>query len=178
MPERPVALVALALLALVAAGCGDAYQQGAGVYTITGSTTTQQPAVPAAPLPAPTPDADAAESSEAAAPTRAERAGVRAASRAARSFLRGYLPYSYARADANAIRAITPGLRRELARRPPRVPASLARRARPRLIRLQPSSTGSGAVFLLAHIQDGVSDYVTLLTVTRQRERWLVTRVQ
>ena len=173
------ALAALALLALMAAGCGDAYQQGAGVYTITtSSTTTPQATVPAAPLPARNPDGGAAESSEAAAPTRSERAGVRAASRAARSFLRGYLPYSYARADAQAITAITPGLRRELARRPPRVPASLARRARPRLTRLQLSSSGPGAVFWLAHIRDGVSDYVTLVTVTRQRERWLVARVQ
>ena len=40
MRARPVALAALALLALIAAGCGDAYQQGAGVYTITTSSTT------------------------------------------------------------------------------------------------------------------------------------------
>ena len=176
---RPVTLVALALLAVAAAGCGEAYQQGAGVYTITTrTTTTRQPTVPAAAIPAPSTDEGAAESREAPALTRKQRAGVRAASRAARSFLRGYLPYSYARADAQAISAITPGLRRELARRPPRVPASLTRRARPRLTRLQLSSTGPGAVFLLAHIRDGVSEYVMLVTVTRQRARWLVTRVQ
>ena len=94
----------------MAAGCGDAYQQGAGVYTITtSSTTTPQATVAAAPLPARTPDGGAAESSEAAAPTRSERAAVRAASRAARSFLRGYLPYSYARADAQAIQRSRPG---------------------------------------------------------------------
>ncbi|MCA1681313.1 MAG: hypothetical protein LC777_21395 [Actinobacteria bacterium] len=178
MPARPVAVVALAL-AIAAAGCGDPYEHGAGVYTITTrSTATQQPTVPASALPAPAPDGGAAESSEADAPTRNERGGVRDASRAARDFLRGYLPYSYARADAQTISAITPGLRRELARRPPRVPASLTRRARPRLTRLQLSSTAPGAVFLLAHIHDGVSNYVTLVTVTRQHERWLVRRVQ
>ena len=118
--------------------------------------------MPAAPLPARTPDGGAAESSEAAAPTRSERAAVRAASRAARSFLRGYLPYSYARADAQAITAITPGLaararapattRAGVARAPCAAaadpPAALKQRARRRV--------------LLAHIRDGVSDYVAL----------------
>lgn len=181
MAHRQVAATLLAVgVAAVLAGCGDNYDRGAGVLTI---PTTTQPA-PAAvtttvsAAPAQTTDAGGTESSEAAPLTAAQRRTVRAASRAARAFLRGYLPYSYGQATAKAIRAAAPALRDELARRPPRVPPALADRARPRLKRLRVNGLAGGKVFLLADVDDGSSRYAALLELRQRDGRWLVTRVQ
>lgn len=176
-PPRAAALITAALLAIVFAGCGDAYENGAGVYT-TARTTSQATAPPATPAPTQSTDSSGTESSETAPLTSQQRRAARNASRAARRFLDGYLPYSYGKARADAIVAVAPALRSELARRPPRVPAALARRARPRLTRLQLSSASADAVYLLAHIDDASSRYVALINVQRVRSRWLVTRVQ
>ena len=189
MSRRPprsarLALALLAVAAATAAGCGEAYERGdAGVFTLPPRATT----VPA-PVPGPAPaavaagsqrtDASGTESAEAPPATAVQRRAAAAASHAARVFLRGYLPYSYGKAPAAAIDAVGAALRAELASRPPRVPAALARRARPRLERLQLSSAGARAVYLLAHIDDGAAAYVALLTVRRAGARWLVTGVQ
>src|SRR5262245_1808507 len=66
------------------------------------------------------------------APAVASREG-RSATIAARVFLRGYLPYSYGRVDADRVRGAAPSLVRVLREAPPRVAAGVAR-SRPRLL--------------------------------------------
>jgi hypothetical protein len=170
--------VGLAVLAgVLLAGCGEAYQRGdAGVFTLPARTTAPAPATVA--VGSQRTDATGTESNEAPPATAAQRRAAARASDAARAFLRGYLPYSYAKAPATAIHAAASSLRAALADRPPRVPAALARRARPRLARLQLSSAQPREVYLLAHIDDGAAAYVALLTVRRTGARWLVTAVQ
>jgi hypothetical protein len=178
------AVIALAGTAGIGA-CGDEYVRGAGVYTApttTTTTTTTAPA-PAAGLPpvapAQTTDAGGTEGSESPRLTATQERAVRGASRAARRFLSGYLPYSYGRRDARTIRSAAPSLRSALARQAPRVPPALAERARPRLERLQVSGiAAAGRVILLAHIDDGQSSYVALLTVRRRGDRWAVGQVR
>ncbi|MGH2944249.1 MAG: hypothetical protein ACRDLN_15905, partial [Solirubrobacteraceae bacterium] len=104
-----VAVIALASGAGLGA-CGDEYVKGAGVY----STTTTTPAVtttttPGAP--AQSTDAGGTEGRESGQLTAADSAAVRDAKRAARSFLEGYLPYSYGRLAGREIRSVTPTLR-------------------------------------------------------------------
>lgn len=177
---RPVVAL-LAVAAVTAAGCGEAYERGdVGVFTLPARTTVPAPAPVSAGDAAGSQrtDASGTESAEAPPATPAQQRAAAAASRAARVFLRGYLPYSYGQAPAAAIHAAAASLRAELAARPPRVPAALARRARPRLTRLQLSSARATAVYLLAHIDDGAAAYVALLTVKRAGARWIVTGVQ
>jgi hypothetical protein len=174
---RP-ALALLAVVAVTATGCGEAYERGdAGVFTLPPPATTV-PAPAGVAAGSQRTDASGTESAEAPRATAVQRRAAAGASHAARVFLRGYLPYSYGKAPAAAIHAAGGALRAELARRPPRVPAALARRARPRLERLQLSSVDPHAVHLFAHIDDGAAAYVALLTVKRAGRRWLVTGVQ
>jgi hypothetical protein len=175
---RP-ALALLAAAAVTAAGCGDAYERGdAGVYTLPARTTAPAPAAVVVAAGSQRTDASGTESAEAPPANAVQRRAAAAASHAARVFLRGYLPYSYGQASASAVHAADGTLRAELASRPPRVPAALERRARPRLERLELSSAGARAVYLLAHIDDGTAAYVALLTVKRAGARWIVTGVQ
>lgn len=169
----------LAVAAVTAAGCGEAYERGdAGVFTLPARTTVPATAPSADAAGSQRTDASGTESAEAPPATPAQQRAAAAASRVARTFLRGYLPYSYGQAPAAAIHAAAASLRAELAARPPRVPAAIARRARPRLTRLQLSSAQATAVYLLAHIDDGAAAYVALLTVKRAGARWIVTGVQ
>ncbi len=126
-----------------------------------------------------TTDSGGTESSETGGLTATQRSAVRAASAAGRQFLAGYLPYSYGRRDADSIRSVAPALQRTLARNAPRVPPELAKKARPRVTKLQVSGvTDSSHVILMAHIDDGQSSYVALLTVQRQGRRWAVSQVR
>jgi hypothetical protein len=174
-----VAVIALASAAGIG-GCGDEYSRGAGVYsntttTATGTTATTQ----TTPAPLQTTDSGGTESSETARLTAAQRQAVRDASAAARRFLDGYLPYSYGRGKADAIRSATPALRSTLAKNAPRVPPALAAKARPRLLgRPQVSGVSGGRVVLLARIDDGQSRYVALLTVQRRGSQWVVSQVR
>jgi hypothetical protein len=173
--------VAMAVASTTAmAGCGDEYVRGAGVYTNTSTTTT--PAVtatsPDAVAPVQTTDAGGTESSEVGSISASQRRAVRAASRAARRFLAGYLPYSYGRRPAAKIRYVSASLRRTLERQAPRVPPALQAKARPRLQDLRLSGTAGGRVILLARIDDGQSRYAALVTVQRRGQRWAVSRVQ
>jgi hypothetical protein len=113
-----------------------------------------------------------ARSAPAVAPSEAS-----AAIAAVRRFLDGYLPYSYGRADADAIRSAAATLVRALAAAPPRVPAAFAR-ARPRLISVRAdAATGDGKVGVLAVVEDGRRRYVVPLTVREDGGRWLVTEI-
>jgi hypothetical protein len=179
---RLVSVAAAVLVSAVAlAACGDNYEKGAGVYTATpttsapapstSSTTTTEPAQTAG---GESPD----ESTEAQPLNAAQRRMVSAASGAARAFLAGYLPYSYGQVDANRIRSVSTELRDELRRNPPRVPPAKADKAKPRVRRLEVSGVDTGRVILLAQVDDGESQYATLVTVNRRGDRWVVTQVQ
>ena len=180
MPARRLIVVVMALAgATAAAGCGDEYVRGAGVY----SNTTSTPAVATATTPGAgagvqSTDSGGTESSEVGEMSAAQKRDVRDASEAARSFLAGYLPYSYGRRPARSISSVTPALRRELVRHTPRVPPALAAKARPRLQGLKLSGIAPDQVILLARIDDGQSRYAALLTVQRRGHRWAVSQVR
>jgi hypothetical protein len=174
-----VAAIVLASAAGVGA-CGDEYSRGAGVYSDTTTTAVQTGTTSTAPAPpVQTTDAGGTESPETGGLSATQRSAVRAAKAAARQFLEGYLPYSYGRRDAHAIRSVTPALQRTLARNAPRVPPALAKKARPRVTGLGVSGiTDDRHVILMAQVDDGQSSYVALLTVERQGRRWSVSQVR
>jgi len=180
MSARRLIVVAMALAGTSAiAACGDEYVRGAGVYSNTTSTPTVQTATtPGAVAPSQSTDASGTESSEVGEISAAQRRDVREASVAARRFLEGYLPYSYGRRPAREIRSLTPALRRDLVRHTPRVPPTLADKARPRLTGLTLSGIDAERVILLARVDDGRSRYAALLTVQRQGQRWAVSQVR
>jgi len=188
MAHRQVTALTGAVVALVLAACGDGYQRGAGVYTDPTSSSQPEPVVTTSVTPptateasvkrAQSTDATGSETGEAPQLTPAQQRDVRDASRAARTFLRGYLPYSYGKGDAREIRDVDPALRDELARRPPRVPPALSHRARPRLKRLRVSGTARGAVYLFADIDDSDASYTALVEARLRDDRWVVVGVQ
>ena len=113
-----------------------------------------------------------ARSAPAVAPYAAARA-----ERTARTFLVGYLPYSYGRARAERIRAAARQLVRELERTPPRVPAAVAR-ADPQLISVHADATLSElAINVVAVVDDGQQRYRVPLELRRTHGRWVVTAV-
>jgi hypothetical protein len=119
---------------------------------------------------------DADEAAPALSPSL--RAARRGGERAARVFLAGYLPYTYAQRPGSQVRAVTGGLRRELVRRPPRVPPKLRRSARPRVRHVRVSGVTRDRVYVLAQVDDTQHPvYATTLTVARRGQRWLVSEV-
>lgn len=96
------------------------------------------------------------------------------AKRAARRFLAGYLPYTYGRADAGMIRSADPALREELASQPPRVPPTVARRARPRVTTLQAETATRERASVLALVADGKRRYTIELELEREGREWRV----
>jgi hypothetical protein len=180
VPTRGVIAVVMVLAGAAGiAACGDEYDRGAGVYSTTTTTPlapTPTSTVPVEPLQ--TTDDEGTESSEVGRLSPTQRRARREASKAARRFLSGYLPYSYGRRAAAKIRSVSPQLKRELARQAPRVPPALAAKARPRLQGLELSGIAGRRVILLARIDDGQSRYVALLTVQRTGQRWAVTQVR
>lgn len=168
---RHVLLAALLIGSCAVAGCGvsDPYQ---------GRTS---PPVTTATAPGAGTNPTTAETDEAAsALSPLQRDAQRRAERAARVFLRTYLPYSYGQRPGSAIRAATASLRRELARQPPRVSPALAQSARPRVRSLRATGVTRTRVYVLAQIDDGQRRgiYATLLTLQRHGSRWLVSEVQ
>jgi hypothetical protein len=185
----PARFVIAAVLALASAAgiasCGDEYVRGAGVYTNTATTATSTPpvvttvpTVTAGVEPEQTTDAGGTENTEVGRLSPSDQRAADEASTAARRFLAGYLPYSYGRRAATAIRSASPTLRRTLARDAPRVPPALQKKARPRLRGIQVSGVSAGQVMMLARIDDGQSRYAALLTVQRRGHRWAVTQVR
>jgi hypothetical protein len=108
-------------------------------------------------------------------PVLVSRADVAVSRRAARRFLAGYLPYTYGRTRARAIRSATPGLRRRLAMRRPRVPARERGRT-PRLLLLQSDSVGHDHAEFVALVSDGRHRYTVALALIRARAGWRVDR--
>jgi hypothetical protein len=179
MVAQRLTAVAIALASAAGLGaCGDEYTRGAGVYTNTTTTTVPTTTIPAPGAPLQTTDSGGTESDERGQVSASKQRDVRSAQKAARQFLAGYLPYSYGKRDANAIRSVTPALRSVLARQAPRVPPALAAKARPRLTGLNYSGIDGQRVILLAHIDDSESRYVALLTVQRRGNQWAVSQVR
>jgi hypothetical protein len=129
---------------------------------------------PAAPeqvaLEAPSEEGELPEASE---PSDAE---VRAAKRAARRFLAGYLPYTYGHGDANRLLAISDEMRDRLQTERPRVPAG-ERRRRPRVLLVQAEGVGAVRARLVALVDDGARRYTVPLELEHQRSGWTVTEV-
>jgi hypothetical protein len=179
MVAHRLTAVAIALASAAGIGaCGDEYTRGAGVYTNTTTTPAATTTTPAPGAPLQTTDSGGTESAERGQVSASKQRDVRAGMNAARQFLAGYLPYSYGQRNARAIRSVTPALRGVLARQAPRVPPALAAKARPRLTSLKYSGTDGQRVILLAHIDDGQSRYVALLTVQRRGNQWTVSQVR
>lgn len=131
---------------------------------------------PPAPLPdtaPPTTPQTPSEESDPAASLRASTADVARSKRAARRFLKRYLPYAYGRASAEDLAAATPELREQLARERPRVPAS-ERRRRARVELLQSDSVTRERAELLAVIEDGARRYTIDLQLANTSAGWLV----
>jgi hypothetical protein len=152
----------------------------------TGSPPAPEPSGPRhsssdAPAPTPTrttvpPGARRNEREASGAPAIAPRAD-RAATAAARSFLDGYLRYSYGRARARRIRSAAATLLRELEGSPARVPEAVAR-SRPRLISVRAqAATSDLEVLVRAVVDDGQRRYSIPLSVRDRHGRWLVTAV-
>jgi hypothetical protein len=163
-PRRPWLIGALVLLAVAVAG---GILAGALGSRDDGSRTSARahPTVP--PTGAPhEPDA---------IPEAGRSADERAAMRAARRFLAGYLPYSYGRGSADRIEATAAPLASMLRRQPPRVPAA-DRQLHPQLVSLEVASVnGDLGLDLEAVIDDGRRRYSMIVAVRPAGERWLVT---
>jgi hypothetical protein len=139
-------------------------------------------APPAAPTPrtAPSPSATAtqAPSEEGRPPAgrEASRKDVVEASRAARRFLRGYLPYTYGQRGASDLHGATSRLRSRLARQRPRVPAA-ERRRRPRVVLVHADGAGPRRAGMVALVSDGARRYTVSLELARTAAGWTVTEV-
>lgn len=166
LAERPIAeserprLFALAAAILVAVA----------IVLIALGPSTSDKGPPSAP-PATTPSAPPAAPAP-AAPT--PRPVPAAAERSARRFLTGYLRFIYGHGRAAEIDAVTPALRRRLARSRVRVPPA-ARRRRPRVVGLEAESLPSGAVAVTAEVADGgVARYPVHLKLRQSGGGWAV----
>ena len=96
------------------------------------------------------------------------------ARQAARSFLRGYLPFLYSRAPLGRIRNITPRVRTILRRGRSR-PSPAQRHRRPHLLHLTVIGQAPGAAIVAAQIDDGsVAPYPLTFTLRRRGAGWLV----
>jgi hypothetical protein len=179
MPQRyrraSDALLVLALgfwLVGVLAGCGDEYEQGAGVFTTTTRTVPTAPAVPVVPV-APRAQARPPEGPETGRLSKRQKGIVRAAKRDARGFLDGYLRYDYG--ERVKVRNVFPGV---LPKEPPRLVPGVGLGERPRLKRggLQFVGTDHGRVILTARLTNG---HVRFLTMRRRgKRRWAVSEVR
>lgn len=129
--------------------------------------------------PSPSPPAAASEApSEEGPPVgrEASRKDVAEASRAARRFLLGYLPYAYGQRSASDLRSATPRLRSRLARERPRVPAG-ERGRRPRVVLVHADGAGPQRAGIAALVSDGVRRYSVSLELERTAVGWMVTGV-
>jgi hypothetical protein len=134
----------------------------------------------AAPLPEVAPPATPqapSEESDPPASLRARTGDVARSKRAARRFLKRYLPFAYGRSSATKLTAATPELRAQLARERPRVPAT-ERRRRARVELLQSDSVTRERAELLAVITDGARRYTVHLQLANTPTGWLVTALE
>lgn len=149
-------LTGIVVVAVLLAGCGDREHP------------TRPPPVPAAPGPIITGRAPPTASDPL---TPAQR---RAAKRAVRRFLRGYLPYLYGRAPARRVKPVTPSVAQALASGSARMtPAQ--RHRHPRVSRLKVTGQTAGSALAAVRVQDGgPAPFQLTLTVERRRGRWVI----
>jgi len=127
-------------------------------------------------LPQSTPRAGTGERERTTAPPVIRR-DARAATAAARAFLRGYLGYSYGHATASDLRAASVALVRALMAAPPRVPTTVAK-ADPRLVSVRAqATTGDHEVAVAGVVEDGQRRHEIPLTLRRAGKRWIVIAV-
>lgn len=117
------------------------------------------------------------EESDPPASLRASNDDVTRSKRAARRFLKRYLPYAYGRVSSAKLTAATPVLRAQLAREEPRVPAA-ERRRRPRVELLQSESVTRERAELLAVVDDGARRYPVHLQLANTPKGWLVASLE
>lgn len=155
-----------------------AFLVGVAVYFVVGGPSTQAgaPPPPSVPTRAPAePSSPAIErESTPVGPTALE---VRQAKRTARTFLRGYLPYSYGRGEADAIRAAGDELLAELAERPPHVPLTTQAPRRAKVTAVQVEA-GEDEMSVLAFVEDSERDYALELSLVRVGNSWRVRDVE
>jgi hypothetical protein len=126
----------------------------------------------------PEPSPDAAPSEEGVPEAQASPAQIRAVKHAARTFLAGYLAYSYGQGKARRIRGAAPDLRKQLAAQPPVVPPS-ERRREPKVRLIQTEGVSPQAATLQALVADGARSYSVSLGLQRRAGgRWVVTTVE
>jgi Family of unknown function (DUF6459) len=137
--------------------------------------TAPAPAVTAPPTVASAPTLPSEEGRPSANAT-GPSADVKAARRAARRFLVGYLPYTYGRRAARRVPAASLALHRRLAAERPHVPAR-ERRRRARVVLVNADAVSHDAAALTALIDDGARHYTIALELERSGGRWTVTDV-
>ncbi|MGN6171055.1 MAG: hypothetical protein ACTHQQ_23220 [Solirubrobacteraceae bacterium] len=92
-------------------------------------------------------------------------------------FLAGYLRFAYAEAPVSSVRAVGPGLRREL-RDTRALVAPVERGRHPRVISLVVTGPERGVVRATALIDDGgIANYAVRVTLREARSHWLVSAV-
>lgn len=146
-------------------------------HPATPTPSAAAPATSTAPRATATPEGPPSEEGPAGA-TAASRAEVRAARRAARRFLTGYLAFAYGRGCARSIRRASAALKRDLARHAPRVPRDVRTR-RPRVRLLQSNGVSGRAASFTALVDDGPARYTVALELGRPTDgRWTVTAAE
>lgn len=149
-------LRAIAVITIVLAGCG---------------ANKSAPSTPAPP-PAPGPIIGGTTPTTAQDPLSA--AARRAAERAVRRFLTGYLPFLYGRGSARDVAPVTPSVAQALRAGSARVtPAQ--RRRRPRATALKVTGQTSRSALATVTVRDGgPAPFQLTLTVERRDGRWVI----
>ncbi len=101
---------------------------------------------------------------------------IRGARAAARRFLPGYLRFTYDQGDADAIDQLTPGLRDELARSAPRVPAT-RRALMAKVTGTQTELVTADRIEFLVAIDDGQTRYGITVAMLLTGDEWLAAAV-
>jgi hypothetical protein len=170
-----VAVIAGAALAFALLGDGgpSSVRTGSAGPSSTPSGAAGPPDAPGQPVPLP--DAPS-EEGRLPAGHQTSQEDVAQASRSARRFLAGYLPYSYGRRSARRVEGASAALMRRLASERPRVPAAIRRR-QPRLLLVQSAGVGLTRADMLALVTDGTGRYTVALELERTMAGWIVTDV-
>jgi hypothetical protein len=145
---------------------------------------SRQPVAPAATmagaapqLPAATVDAQApSEEGQPTAAAYASTGDIASAKRAARTFLAGYLAYTYGHQRAADLGGASAAVRHQLATRPPRVPAR-ERHRHPRVVTVTSNGVSPDHAEIAALVDDGHRRYTITLELARRGHRWLITSV-
>jgi len=182
------------VLGVAVAGCGDEFERDqprltpgrdAATQTTTATTTSTAPKVAPRRRSADELAREGARKSRTATVggegsellTRAPARAGREAIRVARRFLAGYIPYSYGRGPAKAIRGAAPALRAQLMRSSARIPAGIHDRFKPRLRSVTVSGTYNSETYVLATVDDGTGRYALTVRLHPAGKSYVVDQV-